>query len=570
MRLKTADIRYIEALGTDQFEIRFTASGGFGVYGFAGFTIASVPFELWNIGDPGDPGDDVRMIPFLNANGAELSDWVDMFTGTDPWPSSGGAPITDWVYWMAPDRPDGYDMFETAAIGFGGAGATYDPLSDGDAQVDPDPFLGGDCANQGVYVDYCYRNQPFVNNGGPSSFVYPIGRMVFADLDASGTTPAEGTIIRLITEGGGLPNWAGNGAGIVETDHPSGDPCAGGDPGCNEFSGNTVWHDPNSTTEYFVSGGGGDGSIDRLRRYVEVAAPDAFEMRFTASGGFGVYGFAAFTIASVPFELWNIGDPGNPGDDVRMIPFLNANGAELSDWVDMFTGTDTWPVSGGTPITDWVYWMAPDRPTGYDMFETAAIGFGGAGATYDPLSDGDAQVDPDLSGTSTNGVDCDNQGVYVDYCYRNTLLTGTYPGGTFGAQFVYPIGRMVFADLAGGGTTPPDDTVIRLFTDKSAPPPPTDTEDSPEIPQDFVLHQAYPNPFNPQAVVPFDVPELATIRLAVYDMLGREVAVLVDGQVTAGRHEVVLDGSNLASGVYLIRLESAGNVQTSMKVLLLR
>lgn len=89
-------------------------------------------------------------------------------------------------------------------------------------------------------------------------------------------------------------------------------------------------------------------------------------------------------------------------------------------------------------------------------------------------------------------------------------------------------------------------------------------------PESYVLHQAYPNPFNPQAVVPFDVPELAMVRLAVYDMLGREIAVLVDGQVAAGRHEVVLDGSNMASGVYLIRMESAGKIQASMKVLLLR
>ncbi len=563
--------RFIEAVGTDQFEMRFTASGGFGIYGFAGFEIISVPFELWNIGEPSDSGDDVRMIPFINANGVAVADWADMFTGVDAWPVSGGTPISDWVYWMMPDRADGYDMFEAAAVGFGGAGSIYDPLTDGDAQIDPDPFVGGDCATQGVFVNYCYRNQPFVNNGGPSSFIYPVGRMVFGDLAADGTTPETGTVLRLIAEGGGFPNFAGNGAGIVESVHPSGDPCAVAASGCAEYGGNTVWHDPNSTAEYYVGGGGGDGSLDRIRRFVETAIHDAFEMRFTATGGFGVYAFAGFTIATVPFELWNIGDPDDGGaDDVRMIPFLNANAAELADWADMFTGVDAWPVSGGTPITDWVYWMMPDRADGYDMFETAAIGFGGAGAIYDPLTDGDVQIDPDPSGTSTNGVDCNTQGLYADYCYRNTLPTGIYPGGTFGSQFVYPIGRMVIADLGGGGTTPPDDTVIRLFTDKSAPPPPTANEDGPETPESYVLHAAYPNPFNPQAVVPFDVPEVATIRLAVFDMLGREVAELANGQFAAGRHEVVFNGNGLASGVYLIRMEAAGSVQSSMKVLLLR
>ncbi|MCH7638617.1 MAG: T9SS type A sorting domain-containing protein [Bacteroidetes bacterium] len=566
--------RYIEATGPDQFEIRFTASGGLAVYAFTTDSLAAVPFEVWNIGDPDDGGDDIRMIPFLVPNAAEVSDWADAFTGTDSWPLGAATPITDWIYGMMPDRANGYDMFETAAIGFGGAGEVYDSASDGDVQIDPDPFFGGDCLNQGYYVDFCYRNQPFANNtgGGPSSFIYPIGRVVFADLAGDGTTPETGTIVRLIAEDTGFPNWAGNGAGIVESEHPTEDPCAGGDPGCADYFGNTVWHDPNVDGDFYVSGGGGDGSIDRLRRYVEIAAATRanFEIRFTAGGGFGVYGFAANTIVSVPFEVWAILPDGF---EARLIPFINNNGAELSDWTDMYTGTDSWAMGGGTPITDWIYGMVPDRDNGYDLFEAAAIGFGGAGATYDPLADGDDQVDNDPSGTSGDGLTCDNQGYYVAFCFMNTVLTGTYPGGTFGSQFIYPIGRTVFADLAGDGTTPPEGTVISMYTNKSnpvPPPPPTDTEDSPETPQNYVLHQAYPNPFNPQAVVPFDVPELATVRLAVYDILGREVAVLVDGQVAAGRHEVVLDGSNLASGVYLIRMESAGNVQASMKVLLLR
>ncbi|RLC56570.1 MAG: hypothetical protein DRI30_05640, partial [Chloroflexi bacterium] len=79
-----------------------------------------------------------------------------------------------------------------------------------------------------------------------------------------------------------------------------------------------------------------------------------------------------------------------------------------------------------------------------------------------------------------------------------------------------------------------------------------------------------PNPFNPRAVVPFEVPEAGSVRVAVYDLLGHDVAVLLNGQVAAGRHEAVLDGGRLASGVYLIRLEAGGVVHTRQKVLLLR
>jgi hypothetical protein len=76
------------------------------------------------------------------------------------------------------------------------------------------------------------------------------------------------------------------------------------------------------------------------------------------------------------------------------------------------------------------------------------------------------------------------------------------------------------------------------------------------------LHQNYPNPFNPMTVIRFDIAvqaqDLAPVhsRLAVYDLLGREVAVLVDGVMAAGSHQVSFDGSTLSSGIYLVRLTS--------------
>ena len=70
--------------------------------------------------------------------------------------------------------------------------------------------------------------------------------------------------------------------------------------------------------------------------------------------------------------------------------------------------------------------------------------------------------------------------------------------------------------------------------------------------------------------VPFEVPEAGHVRLTVVDILGREIATLLDGEVAAGRHEAVLDGGRLASGVYLVRLEAEGVVHASQKVLLLR
>lgn len=84
----------------------------------------------------------------------------------------------------------------------------------------------------------------------------------------------------------------------------------------------------------------------------------------------------------------------------------------------------------------------------------------------------------------------------------------------------------------------------------------------PELARIIELYQNYPNPFNPSTFIHFIMPETADVKLAVYDMIGREVAVLVDGRVSQGSHTVSWDAGNASSGVYLYRLTSNGQVLT--------
>ena len=77
-------------------------------------------------------------------------------------------------------------------------------------------------------------------------------------------------------------------------------------------------------------------------------------------------------------------------------------------------------------------------------------------------------------------------------------------------------------------------------------------------PGTFEITAVYPNPLRTSATVTFEVPEVAHVRLAVYDVLGREVAVLADGALAAGTHELTLDGRRLPSGVYTVRATGAG------------
>ncbi len=369
------------------------------------------------------------------------------------------------------------------------------------------------------------------------------------------------------------------GTGIIETAYPGADPCpAPDDPGCAAgYPGNTVWQNPSSTDDYVVTNP--DNSFSALLLYPEVIEGDNFEMRFTdacapAGACLGVYASAAPNggtgsnndlITSVPFELWNTGTEDDLEDDVRMIPILrfNAGTTPTATWVDTFPATQEVIVGGNfltLPVTQRVLWMMPDREGGYALFEAAANGFGGPGAIYDPENDGDDQVDIYTDPATGEVRECRSQSYYVDFCYRDAG----------GGRFVAPIGGlagMVLADLAGDATTPPAGTVIRFDANERLL---TDSEDdAPAQPAGFALGAAYPNPFRSAATVPFEASAPGRVRLSVFDVLGREVAVLAEGDLPAGAHRAQFDGSRLASGVYLVVLEAGGQRQAT-KIVLLR
>lgn len=87
-------------------------------------------------------------------------------------------------------------------------------------------------------------------------------------------------------------------------------------------------------------------------------------------------------------------------------------------------------------------------------------------------------------------------------------------------------------------------------------------EEVTDVPTSFALEAAYPNPFNPQTTIAYKLAEASEVRLTVYDMLGREVATLVNGQQqAAGSYEVVFDAAGLPSGTYIYRLQTEAHVE---------
>jgi hypothetical protein len=106
--------------------------------------------------------------------------------------------------------------------------------------------------------------------------------------------------------------------------------------------------------------------------------------------------------------------------------------------------------------------------------------------------------------------------------------------------------------------------VLTILTDT-----PTGIEKEEIIPTQYALHQNYPNPFNPETTIGFDLPKEGWMSLKVYDVLGKEVATLVEQQMRPGIHQIQWNASAMPSGVYVCRM-TAGAFTGTIKVLLMK
>jgi len=97
----------------------------------------------------------------------------------------------------------------------------------------------------------------------------------------------------------------------------------------------------------------------------------------------------------------------------------------------------------------------------------------------------------------------------------------------------------------------------------------TSVKSSDQLPAHFSLQQNYPNPFNPETTIKYSLAKSENVKLSVYDLLGREVSVLINEKQNAGPYEISFDGRNLASGVYFYRL-SAGSFVDTRRMLLMK
>jgi hypothetical protein len=97
---------------------------------------------------------------------------------------------------------------------------------------------------------------------------------------------------------------------------------------------------------------------------------------------------------------------------------------------------------------------------------------------------------------------------------------------------------------------------------------PTDVNSEKDTPFEFYLEQNFPNPFNPSTRISFALPKTIIVELKIFNLLGQEVATLLNEEKAAGTYEVNFDASNLSSGIYLYKIQAGHFVETKKMILL--
>ncbi|HMB90796.1 MAG TPA: T9SS type A sorting domain-containing protein, partial [Rhodothermales bacterium] len=219
--------------------------------------------------------------------------------------------------------------------------------------------------------------------------------------------------------------------------------------------------------------------------------------------------------------VWGSDENGFPGDVIFSLEIPDPPGNEIT----------TFNFSPEIDLADYQAQLS-------NLPDTIFIGMANRGADQNHL----------ILAMSVSNVDENNSFVLLDGTWRQLWDLGYTPDGQ--------TERVEF-----------DGLTLPIRASFLVPTGPVANEDEAEVPERIALSQNYPNPFNPTTTIAFALPQTAPVRLAVYDVLGREVAVLVDGVQPAGTHQVQIDARRWSSGMYFYTLEANGQQQTQRMVL---
>jgi len=169
-----------------------------------------------------------------------------------------------------------------------------------------------------------------------------------------------------------------------------------------------------------------------------------------------------------------------------------------------------------------------------------------------------------IDGQLSGGGGVDNIRMKIYNKNTNVVIYDSQMGASDAADPTTPVGdgsSIVIQALSGTGSS-----LTRIGTEGDS-----GELDNESLPSEYALYESYPNPFNPSTQIQFDLPEDSRVKLVIYDILGREVITLLEGELGAGRYRQLWDGQDrrgslVASGMYFFRMEAAS--LTSQKKLI--
>lgn len=224
----------------------------------------------------------------------------------------------------------------------------------------------------------------------------------------------------------------------------------------------------------------------------------------------------------------------------------------------------------------WAYATVPRQPNGvyvdYKRNRLLVVAWGG-GATIMAVSLTDSTNVTTLVTTPYSSLD----GISLDK--NDHIYCSSYAAGVI---FRYDINFAFAPTVVSNGHTNPADIYVNRGTDTLAVPNagsnsvsfipltvPTGIQNTGSIADDYRLSQNYPNPFNPSTSISFDVKNKGMVTLKVYDILGNEMATLVNEDLNTGSYNINFDASSYTSGVYFYELQS-GSFRDVKKMLLVK
>jgi|GEM_PF-5944715 len=189
--------------------------------------------------------------------------------------------------------------------------------------------------------------------------------------------------------------------------------------------------------------------------------------------------------------------------------------------------------------------------------------------------DGFTTANSDIAGDNVTAVRYDNNGVLwigttnwgICSFHNGNWVTYNKDNSPIGSNYINDIdvnsgndkliGTRYFTARTGG---------LVIFNESQI----SDIPDDKEMPTEFHLSQNYPNPFNPTTTIKFGLPEQGFVDLRVYNILGQEVARLVNKELAPGYHEVNFGYNNIASGIYIYRIDVKGKFSSAKKMLMIK